>query len=1218
MLKARVASAIVLAILCTASPLVRAEDWPTWRHDSGRSGATGEQLAADLHLQWTLRLPKLKPAWPEDVRLQFDASYEPIIVGDAMFLSSGQNDSVSAYNLTTGKRKWRFFAGGPVRFAPVASAGRLFFGADDGTFHCLDAATGKLIWKFQAAPTERNVIGNERFCSVWPMRGGPVLSNGRVYFTVGVWPFEGTMLYTLNVSTGELEQVESTPPEHTSISLNNVAPQGYLVRAGDNLFVPCGRANVFGVDLRTGRQRRLSYSARGSTDYHVVASEKWLLHGGKIVDIKANRTLSANARRPVIQNGVAYSVIAEKAVALDLNKQDTVEKKDRRGKITKTSTPHRLWQFDKKLVGQVHTLAGNQLYVSNNNSVVAISLPNDGETPKSAWTADVGAKPTSVLAANGKLVVVTERGEIRCFAAEKTTPQLHVEAKSEAVAANDDWTAKAAEIMKSSKSKSGYCVALNIGSGRLIEELIGQSNLHVIALDDDAAKVASLQSRLDKKGLYGSRCTARVGNLSNVSLPPFMANLVVSEAPAALGQSAAVASLFNSLRPYGGSAVLTTTVAEHESLAKAVESNSLVGAKLTRASGESTLSRVGPLPGAADWTHEFGDPANTLMSREKRVKAPLGVLWFGGPSSDGSLFFDRHQWGPSMAVIEGRMFIQGPGKFTAVDVYTGRILWQNKIPFGLSPGRGSNWGPTGYHFVVAKDGVYLTFAKKCLRLDPETGEQTREFTLADKEDSWGRIRIVGDRMFVPVFQKVDGKSDPKKLVVMDRNTGKLLWSKTSEMSFPLIAIGNDKVFCYEGLLEGLYVGAGKNRVKGAPKAGPILNIKSFDARTGKELWSRTTPRSASWLAYAVEEDVLLVSNKQGIDAWQGENGDELWSKEAEGKGFLGHPENYWDKVIIWKGQILDQRGPGKSYDVRTGDPRLLPNPITDEQVPWEFTKVGHHCNYAIASEHLMTFRAAAAGFLDLNNGGTSRLEGFRSGCRNSLIPANGVLNAPNFAHGCSCSFSIFTSLALVHVPETDLWSYGATKVGDGPVKRLGINFAAPGDRRTDDKTLWLNYPKAGGPSPKINLKVSSAKTTWFRLHSRQLTGDGLNWVSATGMRGVQSVKIPLAVGKSAATAPPRKFTVRLHFAEPKDVEPGTNVFDVAIQGETVLENFDVVAEAKGQVRTNVVQEISGIAASKEMAIVFTPKKGQTLICGIEIREDPTQPIDDSNAKKGSE
>jgi hypothetical protein len=67
------------------------------------------------------------------------------------------------------------------------------------------------------------------------------------------------------------------------------------------------------------------------------------------------------------------------------------------------------------------------------------------------------------------------------------------------------------------------------------------------------------------------------------------------------------------------------------------------------------------------------------MSHDELVKAPLGVLWFGGPASSGKLFYNRHFWGPSMAVIGGRMFIQGPSNLAAIDVYTGQILWQKPL-----------------------------------------------------------------------------------------------------------------------------------------------------------------------------------------------------------------------------------------------------------------------------------------------------------------------------------------------------------------------------------------------------------------------------------------------------------------------------------------------------------------------------------------------------------
>jgi hypothetical protein len=50
----------------------------------------------------------------EDTRIQFDASYEPIVVGQALFISSAQTDSVSAFDTHTGKQKWQFFAEGPV------------------------------------------------------------------------------------------------------------------------------------------------------------------------------------------------------------------------------------------------------------------------------------------------------------------------------------------------------------------------------------------------------------------------------------------------------------------------------------------------------------------------------------------------------------------------------------------------------------------------------------------------------------------------------------------------------------------------------------------------------------------------------------------------------------------------------------------------------------------------------------------------------------------------------------------------------------------------------------------------------------------------------------------------------------------------------------------------------------------------------------------------
>jgi len=68
---------------------------------------------------------------------------------------------------------------------------------------------------------------------------------------------------------------------------------------------------------------------------------------------------------------------------------------------------------------------------------------------------------------------------------------------------------------------------------------------------------------------------------------------------------------------------------------------------------------------------------------------------------------------------------------------------------------------------------------------------------------------------------------------------------------------------------------------------------------------------------------------------------------------------------------------------------------------------------------------------------------------------------------------------------------------------------------------------------------------------------------------------------------PRSFTVRLHFAEVEDVGPGQRVFDVAVQGKTVLTDLDIVREAGGRNRA-LVKEFNDIKANDQIVIELTP------------------------------
>ena len=109
-------------------------------------------------------------------------------------------------------------------------------------------------------------------------------------------------------------------------------------------------------------------------------------------------------------------------------------------------------------------------------------------------------------------------------------------------------------------------------------------------------------------------------------------------------------------------------------------------------------------------------------------------------------------------------------------------------------------------------------------------------------------------------------------------------------------------------------------------------------------------------------------------------------------------------IIVCGERFLTQRG--QPFDTRTGNSlgRLL-------YYGW------HGCNYAVANEYLMLFRNASATYVDLASGKERNLYAARSGCDNSLIAADGLLNVPCFSVGCVCNYPVQTCFALVHMPD---------------------------------------------------------------------------------------------------------------------------------------------------------------------------------------------------------
>jgi hypothetical protein len=250
-------------------------------------------------------------------------------------------------------------------------------------------------------------------------------------------------------------------------------------------------------------------------------------------------------------------------------------------------------------------------------------------------------------------------------------------------------------------------------------------------------------------------------------------------------------------------------------------------------------------------------------------------------------------------------------------------------------------------------------------------------------------------------------------------------------------------------------------------------------------------------------------------------------------------------------------------------------------------------------------RSGTAAFYDKRfESGLVNITGIRSGCTNSIIPANGILNVPYFYEGCTCGYPLASGLGMVHMPEQfEQWmAWGDTRF-EGRIKRLGINFGAPGDRMTESGTLWLDYPSVGGPSPEVSIGMAPGDSARYYYHHSLWTegGDCMPWVTASGVEGAESISVELLPEQydrdDANDVLP--YTVRLFFAEPGDIKPGGRVFSVGLQGEQVLKDLDVVKAAGGRMR-GMVKEFREIKIGRTLELSLTSKFGVAIISGIEL------------------
>ncbi len=1089
---------------------VETGDWPMWRYSPRRGAVTPHGIPGELHLHWVRELPEPRRAWPpqqdEWDKLEFDLSYEPVVAGDMIYIPSMVTDSLTAYDIDSGRRRWRFYTDGPVRVSPVEWNGRVYLPSDDGHIYCLDAEGGNLRWKFRGVNSNRQVLGNERLISMWPVRGGPVIKDGVVYFSVGIWPHEGVFYYALDAVTGEVEWRNSglsKQPHGTAKgrAFGGPAPQGSIAVSGYKLIVPGGRTTPAVFDRSTGRL--LHYFSdwrydiyKGAGGYRVFATDDYYFNQRRYRNVMYN-----------LDDGLPYEpspdisrldpdIAAPREIfGVDGERPFAQELPD--------GTRHR----GEKIAGleRLHLRAGDRLYGSGRDGMIcALDIEVGEETLiiELVWRDKVDGAVYRMLAARDRLFVVTECGRVYCFGKGERDVAVHRHRPGRPEGGDDKWVECTRKLLEKTGVDAGYALMFGIGSGRLLDEMLLQSDLHIVAYDPDEDIVGRLRERYSRMGLYGDRVAVRRGDAMTMRLPDYIASLIISEDPVAGGLGAGgefAASLFRSLRPYGGTVYLPLSGEEQLFFAGAVEDAGLGKHRLEKNGAHVLLIRPGALPGSETWSHQYGDSANTTYSADSRVKAPLGITWFGGPGNEKVL--PRHRAGPVPQVVEGRLVILGSNHISARCVYTGREIWALELPLvgkrftcleregrspvylGLAPGANFIGSP----YITTSDSVYIIHEDRLMRLDLDTGERLDKFNLPGREDlprdvaseameridrsygarisiekreRWGHILIWEDYLVVGAYPHFydDGRpgqsnynaTSSEFLVVMARYSGEIKWAHQARYGFRhnAIAVDGGRLFVIDHLSAEVQSMLERRGVE--PELSP--EIRAFEIESGELLWSYDENVFGTWLGYSLEHDLLLQTGRRGVTGGQsiggephrqlalrGEDGRKLWKRNERVAGPVALHE---DMGRVMLGTRLN---PGM-LDILTGETVMVPNPLSGIPEQWESPR--SRCGTQNVSRYLTTFRSGDAAYFDLKDmGGTGNLSGFRAGCTNNLVVADGMLNAPDYTRTCNCSHQHQTSLALVHMPEVEQWTFNTyTDPEPGTIKRVGLNMGAPGAR----------------------------------------------------------------------------------------------------------------------------------------------------------------------------
>jgi outer membrane protein assembly factor BamB len=1196
--------------------------------------------------------PKPDPVegYQELRRIHFDDAHQVVAGDDRVFFGTSADGKVHCLDGNSGQVRWSYYTGCPIRLAPTLHDGRLYFGSDNGIAHCLNADDGSVAWTFSVAPESKRVLGHGRMISLWPIRSGILVDDGIAYVTGGIFPAEGVFLYALDAKTGKEVWRNDTCGEDPQ---SRISPQGYMLASGTTLYAPMGRVSPAAFDRKTGTLKFLTSfgKAVGGTyallvgddvytgteqmvGFHGTTRDRFAAFWGHKLVVAENTAFVAEDTKLAALNRKKFPVASMRLETLK-NQKTTIDRNlasnpsDKNKALAlqivadiesaeKQFAATRTWETDSTCHESL-ILAGGTLYAGGENQVTAV----DSESGKVVWQTDVEGTVKGLAVADGRLLATTNSGLIYAFApgsrdkaAEITVERMddvfkdtpHREALGQA----------AEEIAKRAGSNQGFCLIVGLETGQLAVDLARQTELLVYAVDEDPAVVERVRQAVDKTGLLGGRVSVECWPINEIPYADYFANLLVSES-VLVGETLSEEDmidpdqLLRMLKPVGGRVLarFPEQAAGSADMFGQWLQGSQVGPQLTVSSEDGWLQVVrGAIPGAGTWTHLYANPGNSACGDDRAVTTPLGVLWFGHPGPGDMV--NRHRRAASPLAIDGRLLVQGENVLMAYDMYNGLKLWERRLQGAMRV----NASHDGTNLTVNKAGFFVAIGNRCLQLDPATGETITEHPLPPEKSNakrrWGYTACTEELLY---GSRVSGTYVSDRVFAIDFRQGKPQWTyEGKRISNNAIAIGDGNLYLIDANVTAqdreIVIEASRERIAALPpeeraaaekalEKPDVRMLVALDATTGEVRFKQpidVTHCGGGTLSLIQANGSLVVFgvyldghywkeffagdfDARRVAVFDAKNGSFQWSRAV----------SYRVRPIVIGDTLHTEPW---AWDLATGEPRTRVNPITGQEDRWQFARAGHHCGLPIGSPNCLFFRSLNLGYYDLNrDDGTMHFGAQRPGCWINFIPAGGLVLMPEASAGCMCPFPNMCSVAFQPTAQSKAYTHYSTAGMTTPVRELSLNLGAAGDRSDDQGTLWLSLPRPfkGRLVLDLDTEQSFHRGGGFVRRNSSYTpieGSKSPWLFTSAARGLRKMRIPL-LGEADGTA---LYRVRLGFCDPDNSEPGKRVFDVKLQGKTVLEGFDPVAESGGRDRV-VFQEFEGVEVSDDLIIELAANTG---------------------------